>query len=178
MVSVDLHPTPHAAVICAVLAPDGETIGTAVSRLESSLGPVRDRSPQYDFDYTSYYDGEMGSGLAKQLIWFLRPASLDELPEIKRVVMSLERELAVERAGEVCRTANIDPGMVTAQGLNLATTKFSGHRICIDPGLYAETTLLFQHGGCTPFEWTYGDYRSVAVQSFLLTVRAAVLAGE
>ena len=177
---VDLQPTPQAAVLCAVLAAGSDDIDTAVRQLEPLLGPERERSEEYDFDYTAYYDREMGSGLVKQLVWFEHLAPLDKLAEIKRGTIRLERELAIRRSGgaegdELRRTVNIDPGLVTGQGLNLATTKFSGHRICIAPGLYAETTLLFQHGSCTPFEWTYGDYRAVAVMAFLLKVRAAVL---
>ncbi len=174
---VDLQPTPQAAVLCAILAPDTDAIDNVVRRIEPLLGPVRERSAEYVFDYTSYYDREMGSGLVKQVVWFERLAPLDELAEIKRGTIRVERALAVRQSdgGELLRTVNIDPGLVTEQGLNLATTKFSGHRICIAPGLYAETTLLFQHGGCTPFEWTYGDYRAEAVMAFLLKVRATVL---
>jgi hypothetical protein len=131
---VDLQPTPQAAVLCAVLAAGSDDIDTAVRQLEPLLGPERERSEEYDFDYTAYYDREMGSGLVKQLVWFERLAPLDKLAEIKRGTIRLERELAIQRSGgagegdELRRTVNIDPGLVTEQGLNLATTKFSGHR--------------------------------------------------
>ena len=62
------------------------------------------------------------------------------------------------------------------EGVVLATTKYSGHRICIAPGLYAETTLLFtKQGECAPLQWTYPDYRRADVQDFLLSTRAIVL---
>jgi hypothetical protein len=75
----------------------------------------------------------------------------------------------------VRRRANIDPGLVTIESLVLASTKYSGHRICIGPGLYAETTLLFQKGQYRPLEWTYQDYRTEAAQAFLLAIRAWLL---
>ena len=174
---VDLQPTPQAALVCAVLAPSRETIDESVSRLARQLGPVADHSHPYDFDYTSYYEAEMGAGLIKQLFRFERSVSLDHLAQIKTETIALERAMArEEKDQEVRRAANIDPGLVSVEGLVLATTKYSGHRICIAPGLYAETTLLFtKQGSCTPLEWTYPDYRREDVQDFLLQTRALVL---
>lgn len=174
---VDLQPTPQAALVCAVLAPSRETIDESVSRLARQLGPVADHSHPYDFDYTSYYEAEMGAGLIKQLFHFKRLVSLDHLAQIKTETIAIERAMArEEKDQEVRRAANIDPGLVSVEGLVLATTKYSGHRICIAPGLYAETTLLFtKQGSCAPLEWTYPDYRREDVQDFLLQTRALVL---
>ena len=173
---VDLKPCPRAVVICAVLAPSLETIGQSLTLLVEKLGPVEARSLPYDFDYTSYYQTEMGSGLIKQLVRFERTVPLDHLSQIKAETMALERAMAQKEAGQVRRRANIDPGLVSVEGLVLATTKYSGHRICIAPSLYAETTLLFtKHGDCAPLQWTYPDYKRADVQEFLLTTRAAVM---
>ena len=174
---VDLQPTPQATLVCAVLAPSRETIDESVSRLARQLGPIADHSHPYDFDYTSYYEAEMGAGLIKQLFHFERLVSLDHLAQIKTETIALERAMArEEKDQEVRRAANIDPGLVSVEGLVLATTKYSVHRICIAPGLYAETTLLFtKQGSCTPLEWTYPDYRREDVQDFLLQTRALVL---
>ncbi len=173
---VDLHPTPHAVLVCAVLAPTLEIIDQALKPLVQKLGPVDARSQPYDFDYTSYYESEMGAGLIKQLVRFDRIVPLDELGQVKAETMALERAMAGGESGEVRRQANIDPGLVSVEGLVLATTKYSGHRICIAPGLYAETTLLFtKQGECAPLQWTYPDYRRADVQDFLLSTRAIVL---
>ena len=175
---LDIRETQRAAVICAVMATGAEVLADAVEQLHRMFGGVKERSPSYDFDYSSYYEEEMGTGLVKQLIRFEGLAPLDKLPEIKRRTIQLETDLATAKGGEPCRTANIDPGMVSAQSLILASTKYSGHRICIARGLYAEATLLFQRGECSPFEWTYPDYRSKLVQEFLLKVREEVLEGR
>jgi hypothetical protein len=89
--------------------------------------------------------------------------------------MELERTLGREEEGQVRRRANLDPGLVTIESLVLASTKYSGHRICIGPGLYAETTLLFQKGEYRPLEWTYQDFRTREAQDFLLEIRAWLL---
>ncbi len=177
MTPLDLQPSPRAVLICAVLAPSLEIIDEALARLTEKLGPVEDCSPPYDFDYTSYYESEMGAGLIKRLARFERIVPMDDLRQIKAETMASERALARDGEGsEVRRQANIDPGLVSVEGLVLATTKYSGHRICIAPGLYAETTLLFtKQGECAPLQWTYPDYRRADVQDFLLSTRAIVL---
>jgi hypothetical protein len=90
--------------------------------------------------------------------------------------MELERQMGQEKEGEIHRRANIDPGLVSIESLVLATTKYSGHRICIGPSLFAEVTLLYQKGMYRPMEWTYPDYRSREVQDFLQEVRAHLMA--
>ena len=171
---LDLQATPQAVVICAVLAPSQDTIEQALTRLSSELGSVSGRCEPYDFNYTTYYEAEMGPRLIKQLVRFEATVALDQLGRIKTETMALERAMADGEAGEVRRRANIDPGLVSVEGLVLATTKYSGHRICIGPGLYAETTLLFtKRGDCAPLQWTYPDYRRADVQQFLLDARAA-----
>ena len=70
------------------------------------------------------------------------------------------------------------PACCRLRVLILATTKYSGHRICIAPQLYAEVTLLYQRGRYRPLEWTYPDYRRDAVQCFLLAARTWLMAAR
>ena len=171
-VPIDLQESPQAALVCAVLSPGAEDVERAVGELSHRFGPVRERSAVYDFDYSSYYEAEMGAGLVKQLVWFDERVLPEQLPDIKLQTMEVERQLS---GGGVIRTANIDPGLVSVESLVLVSTKYSGHRICIARGLFAETTLLFQKGGCRALEWTYPDYRSDLVQAFLLKIRRDLL---
>ena len=171
-----IQATSPATLICAVLGGGQQILDEAAKRLAGCFGPVRQHSATYDFDYTDYYEGEMGRGLIKQLCWFEQPVAPELLPSVKLQTMKIESELAdTTWEGEVRRRANIDPGLVTVQSLVLASTKYSGHRICIGPSLFAEVTLLFQKGGCRPFDWTYPDYRSDTVQRFLLEIRQDLL---
>ena len=87
---------------------------------------------------------------------------------------TIEIEKAMARNG--VRRANIDPGLLSIEGLVLATTKYSGHRICIASSLYAELTLIYQRGQYRSLEWTYPDYRQEPVQSFLLQIRTRLMA--
>lgn len=157
------------------MAPDEVLLVQARERMAESIAPIHQLGPVYAFEYSSYYEKEMGAGLLKQLVWFEGLVDPAVLPQVKGRMMELERMMGFEEGGQVRRRANLDPGLVTIESLVLASTKYSGHRICIGPGLYAETTLLFQKGQYRPLEWTYQDFRTEAAQAFLLEIRAWLL---
>ncbi len=169
---IQLQPSTPVALVCAILADSAQTLAAAKERLAECFGPRRATSAAYDFDFTSYYAAEMGAGLRKQLVCFAEPIDPAELAACKAQTIALEQAMS---QGEH-RRANIDPGLLSIESLVLATTKCAGHRICIAPQLYAEVTLLYQRGRYRPLEWTYPDYRSDAVQRFLLDVRSWLLA--
>ena len=171
---IDLQPSTPVALVCAVLADSAETLAAAKERLAECFGPLREASPTYDFDFTSYYEAEMGAGLCKQLVCFAERIDPAELAACQGADHG-ELERAMSNRGS-CRRANIDPGLLSIESLVLATTKCAGHRICIAPQLYAEVTLLYQRGRYRPLEWTYPDYQGDAVQGFLLEVRPWLLA--
>ena len=171
----DLKKTEPVALVCATLARDQAILAETRDRLGARIHPLRRQGPIYSFDYTSYYEREMGPALIKQILWFEPLVDPAALPWIKHQTMELEREMAEIREGRTCRRTNIDPGLVTIESLVLASTKYSGHRICIAAGLYAETTLLFRKGRYRPFEWTYPDYRTETLQTFLQEIRTHLL---
>lgn len=174
---LDPQPDHPGALITAVLASGADVLDDAAGRLVRLLGPLRARGPVYGFAaFTRYYEDEMGPGLVKQLLWFESPVPPDQLAAIKAQTMALERELARSEEGVLRRRANIDPGLVSPDSLVLATTKASGHRVCIAPGLFAEITLLYERGAYRPMPWTYGDFRDEAAQGFLKQIREHLLA--
>ncbi len=170
-----IQPPQSMALICAITARDQEILARARDQLAARLGSIRLQGPIFPFDYTTYYTEEMGPELIKQPIWFDEQVDPAALPHLKHQTMEVEKELAERAQGKILRQANIDPGLVSIESLVLASTKYSGHRICIAPGLYAETTLLFRKGRYRPFEWTYPDYQTDEVQEFLLQVRTHLL---
>ena len=169
---IDLQPSTPVALVCAILADSADTFADAKIGLIKCFGSLHAASEPYDFDFTSYYEAEMGAGLSKQLVCFAERIDPAELATVKAQTMALERAMS---RGQ-CRRANIDPGLLSIESLVLATTKCAGHRVCIAPQLYAEVTLLYQRGRYRPLEWTYPDYQSDAVQDFLLDVRPWLLA--
>ncbi len=169
------QPVEPAALICATLTPGATEMAQASEKIERHLGSITSRSSTFPFDFSTYYHDEMGGGLIKQLFRVGDPVDPASLYDVKRKTMEIEKELAEEKQGALCRRANIDPGLVSVESLVLATTKYSGHRICIGPGLFAETTLFFQKGKCQPQPWTYPDYQTPVVQAFLLEIRDTLL---
>ena len=168
-------PVEPVILVCAITADAESTLAQVRTSLSRCFGSIDRQTPVYPFTYTRYYTPEMGAGLIKQVLSFAGRLDPAELPGIKRQTMRIEKEMSSAEAGVFRRRANCDPGLVSIESLVLATTKYSGHRICIAPALYAEVTLLFRKGRYTPLEWTYPDYRSEPVQRFLLELRAELI---
>ncbi|HCL26983.1 MAG TPA: DUF4416 domain-containing protein [Candidatus Latescibacteria bacterium] len=167
---LDLNDDRTVAFLCAVMAPGAAATLQAIDELAAEFGDVRLCSPVYDFDMTSYYEAEMGPDLCKALVWLGPLVAPAELAQRKGSTITFERS----RANVGRRTVNVDPGLLSANSLVLATTKSSGHRICIAPSLWAEVTLLFEKGAYRPQPWTYRDYQREDVGAFLLSVRGAL----
>lgn len=136
--------------------------------LEEELGPIDLSSQVWDFNYTNYYEAEMGADLKRQFLGFGSLVSPDRLVDIKLFTNELEQALA---EGEK-RLVNLDPGYLTAAKVVLVTTKDFAHRLYLGRGIYGEVTLLFQRKRFEPLPWTYSDYRSEAYQQFFQELRA------
>lgn len=160
-----------AAMLCA-LAVDGKSSERrALSALQARFGPIAAISASYPLATEGYYAREMGAELNKKIVCFASLVDPATLAQTKLDTMDIERDLAREDGTELFRRANIDPGLLSIESLVLATSKRAGHRVCIAPSLYAETTLLYQKGAYRPLPWTYLDYQGELVQSFLLERR-------
>jgi hypothetical protein len=98
---------------------------------------------------------EMGAPLIRRWASFRSLVPQDTLPAVKRRVQDLETRWSLQDK----RRVNIDPGLLTAERLVLATGKNYSHRIYLGQGVFADLTLLFYRGSYHPLPWTYPDYR-------------------
>ena len=57
------------------------------------------------------------------------------------------------------RRVNVDPGILSAERLVLATGKNYIHRIYLGSGVYGDLTLIYSKGSYRPLPWTYPDYQ-------------------
>lgn len=129
--------------------------------LEEKFGPVDYESQILSFDNTNYYEKEMGKDLKRIFYSFEKLINPENLAEIKIFTNQIEEKFTgVERGEHLKRKINIDPGYLTLSKLVLASTKDYSHRIYLQEGIYAETTLKFEKGSFTPYEYTYPDYRT------------------
>ena len=142
------------------------------SLLAGCCGGLGFRSELYRFsDFSNYYDAETGGAVWKYLICARGLLPPEDLARIKLRVEEIQSGFLVERSGSLCRDVNIDPGYINGWQVVLASVKNFTQRIYLGSGVYAETTLLFQKGQFQTLPWTYADYKSPPVLSFLRKAR-------
>ncbi len=137
----------------------------------AEFGPLRAATAPAPFKLTSYYEPEMGAALTRWYCVFRTLVPPGALASIKRRTNALEQASAVDGR----RTLNLDPGLLTAHSLILASGKNFSHRIYLRDGIYAEVTLLVRGGHLDELPWTYPDYRQAPVRAFFDEQRAAYL---
>jgi hypothetical protein len=138
-----------------------------VKALVEKLGSVDMISPWLPFNLTTYYDDEMGTPLFRRMLAFKRLIKQSALANIKLFTNDLEREYSIDDR----RTVNIDPGYLLHERFVLATGKNYSHRIYIGNEIYADLTLVYLKGHYNKMPWTYPDYASENVMTFLEWVR-------
>ncbi len=158
-------------LFCALLAGREEWLEMARERLEQEFGPIGMESAVWDFDFTDYYEDQMGPGLLRRFYAFRELIDPEDIVELKLALNRLEGELADEIEGGPERPLNIDPGYVGMSKMVLATAKDYAHRIYLRAGIYAESTLKWRDGEFRPWEWTYPDYKTEHYREFLGRVR-------
>ncbi len=157
----------EAKLFVGLLASSDEVLEKARARLESSYGSIDLLSAAFPFDYTTYYNEEMGDAIIRQFASFDSLFDPGELRRVKLEAVSMEKEMSV--AGK--RTVNLDPGYVNLSSVVLATTKPASYRVYLGEGIYAQPTLHYRKGEFVPFEWTYRDYREGETLRFFGQVR-------
>jgi hypothetical protein len=164
--SVPQPPQP-AKLVISLLMGDTALARPAIASLKARYGEIDMLSPWFLFDYTRYYDKEMGTGLKRRMVVFKTLVAQKDLVAIKCFTNALEAEYM--QAG--CRRINIDPGYLLQERFVLATGKNFSHRIYLDKGIYADLTLVHKRGGYQAQPWTYPDYASAEMGAFLTQVR-------
>jgi hypothetical protein len=167
----ETRPPQPATLIVGMLSAFPELFDVAEEILSKEYGPVAMRSEIFDFNFTHYYEPEMGHGIKRKFLAFERPIQPDEIAAIKNRTNRIEREIAAASPKAAQRPINLDPGCIDAGKLILATVKDQAHRVYLRDGIYAEVTLYWKHGKWETWPWTYADYRSDGYQHFLARVR-------
>ena len=162
---------PRARLVGGLIFSGDIDLYLLMDQLEETFAPVADMSRQVRFSWTSYYEKEMGPDLYRRFLAFECLVPQDCLPEMKSNAIALEDRWKIHGK----RRVNIDPGILTAERLVLATTKNFTHRIYLSRGIFADLTLVFRKGEFRPLDWTYPDYRESWSISFWGRVRDAYL---
>ena len=157
-----------------VLVSNSKFIPEVERRLTGVYGTIDHRSDVIPFDFTDYYEAEMGDLIDRVFFSFERLIEADRLPEIKRQTNELEEELAPALRTphtNVKRPVNLDPGYIEQAKVILASTKNFYHRIYLGSGVFGEVTMHFKNNTYQFFPWTYPDYQSRDYQEFFLRTR-------
>jgi len=144
---------------------------TIIDQMTALFGLIVLMSPWFEFNWTQYYETEMGSGLRRRMAAFGPLIGQDRLPAIKQQTNALESRYM---DGEN-RRVNIDPGYLLPERFVLATGKNFTHRIYLGDQVYADLTLIYQKGEFQTLPWTYPDYAQADIQAFLTRVRSKYL---
>ena len=163
-------PFPRVKLICGIISSEERFFKKAEEHLVRLYGPLDLSSPFFPFDFTDYYEKQMGKDLKRQFLSFVRLVSPETLSEIKIRMNALEEEIR-EEMEQTRRIVNIDPGYLTASALIMATAKDFAHRIPLQNGIFAHLELLFGKNEVRILGWTYPDYKTEGYQKFLLDVR-------
>ena len=164
--SLPQPPTP-AKLIVGFFVKEKTLAADIAQMLQDRLGPVDMISAWLDFDFTAYYEKEMGAPLSRRLMVFKTLVEQTELAAIKQMTNALEQ--TYQRQGR--RRVNIDPGYLLPERFVLASGKNFTHRIYIGQGIYADLTLIYQKGAFRTLPWTYPDYAGKHLIDFLTLVR-------
>ena len=160
--------TPRPAkLVIGILTGEPQIIEELLPEFISLYGKIDMVSPWMVFDYTRYYEKEMGSPLSRRLFSFQSLIEQQDLASVKMATHQIERTCAPNNM----RRVNIDPGYMLRERFVLASGKNFSHRISIGDGIYADLTLIYKKGRFQILPWTYPDYTDDGMLNYLERVR-------
>jgi len=157
----------QAKLIIGLFLKEKEEIALVAAELIERFGPVDTISPWLPFDFTDYYEKEMGKPLFRRMFSFKSLREQSEFPEIKIQTNAVETKYS--KNGK--RTVNIDPGYLLQSRFVLVTGKDFAHRIYVGSGIYADLTLIYRQKSFQKLPWTYPDYATENMCFYLKQVR-------
>ena len=158
---------PPVKLVCGLLAGSRELLSLGKEKLSSRFGSLDLENPEMPFDFTAYYEKELGPGLLRQYVSFENLVPRGELASIKLSTNRMEMEAS--REGK--RAFNLDPGYLDLSKMVLASTKDATYRVYLGEGIYGQPTYFYRDKTYRPYDWTYPDYRSETAISFFNRVR-------
>jgi len=171
-----IKPAPQGHLFVAIMSANPELVSEALEKITTRFGAVMGAGALFIFsDFTDYYEAEFGKNLCKQFFVFEEPIDLQAAHRIKIWTNAIEAESADHSTGQPRRRINLDPGYLEPSKLVLFSTKNYAHRIYAGDGIFAEVTLIFEHGRFTLLPWTYPDYASEMNLKFLSRMRSAIV---
>lgn len=169
------HQTARTATLfIAILAPE-RLLEEVEDSLHGAFGSLGLRSRTFPFNFTDYYEAEMGSHLSRRFVAIQNPIPQDELRDIKHRTNGIERQFSLSGDKIPRRRVNLDPGYLTRAKIVVASTKDYAHRIYLGDGIFGDLQLKYEQGAYQPLPWTYPDYRTPEALAFFAELRRLTL---
>jgi hypothetical protein len=148
----------------AVMYSSEDLFDSARFDLIEKYGDLRSESDPYDFNFTKYYEKEMGKNLKKKFLIFKKEVSKEDLESVKFFITEIEEKLAINGN----RKVNIDPGYLSSKELILATWKGKDFKEKISEKVWVHKVLEFDGNEVVEFFHTFADYKVKENQKFIL----------
>ncbi len=156
-----------AVIFIASLFSSQDVFEAAAPRLKDLFGSVYYESAALPWDYSTYYDSELGTPLYRHFMFFEAVVDPVLLVEAKLAVGDIEKEFSINGNRQI----NLDPGYLSLAKVVLASRKNYSHRIYLGRGVFCELELFYQEGRFNPLPYTYFDYRDDRFLKFFTKAR-------
>lgn len=157
-----------ALLFCSTLYSQENILTDALRQLTVTFGETLFYSPALIWNFSDYYQKELGDRIFRRYIFFRELIEQGNLADIKLLSNQIEKSLSINHK----RTINIDTGYMTPAKIVLASTKDFSHRIYLSKGIYAEVTLIFKKGEFISHLNTYPDYKHKQHQFYFHIARS------
>jgi hypothetical protein len=163
-------------LICGVIFSEKVIREKARDILLEKFGQIDLQSDAFPFNFSHYYEQEMGQNLKRYFLSFQSLIAPEQLPALKHQTNQIEKDFKLFFPGlNLIRPVNLDPGYLKASARIMATTKDFAHRIPLSGGIYAHLELLLSKDKVRTLDWTYPDFYQPGYQQFFLAVRKIYL---
>ena len=163
--------TDPVKLFVAALWAECDSLRRAKEMLGTYWGEIDFEGEDYPFDSTDYYLPEMGFGLKRRLVSFLKLVPADYLVSAKHICNEIEDRLY----GKKGRSVNLDVGYLDHNKIVLASFKGAGQKIFLKDGVWADLVVRYRGGRFLPFEWTFPDFRDGRYDRELIQIRKTYL---
>lgn len=157
-----------AALIAFVLLSGEEWPPELLAALRETFGEIRHLGKLFPFDRTSYYKDEMGDGLYRGVVSFVRTVEPQEIGREKELSNALEQKFNSSERG---RSVNVDVGYMDLDKVVLPSYKRGPFKLYAGGGLWLDMILHYAKGKFVPTEWAFDDFRRNPYEHDLLLVR-------
>ena len=124
--------------------------------LKNLYGEIIHETKIFSWNFTDYYEKELGKDLKKQFLFFKKPINQEEIVKIKLETNKLEDKYSKNKK----RSINIDPGYLTEIKAVLASAKNKSYKIYIKNGIYGDPVLRYVNNSYQAFEHSFKDFKT------------------